>query len=428
MHLDQMVDYIHGLPRMAGAPTLTRMQQALDNLGRPDTDYHIVHVAGTNGKGSTCAMLASILSAAGYCTGLFTSPFLDAFTNRIKVGGADISAADMARSFDMLLPVAKEAELTQFEFITALGLLHFSQAAVDVVVLEVGLGGRFDATNAIASPLLSVITNIGYDHMSILGNTLAEIAGEKAGIIRADVPVVTAVEDPSAWSVIRKRCLEVNAPIIRLGEDFTVTGIHSDLHGQLMRFAGRNLKMDQARTAMLGKHQLKNAATALAAAQGLRELGLNVSEDAMHTGLAEARWPGRFEVMSTSPLLIMDGSHNTHGMAALRETLDELLPKEDLLWVAGMMADKEVSAMLDYLSGRQVSLYACAPKIPRAMTAEQLATAAGKLGITAHPFDSVGAALSQALLDWRPGQAVLVAGSLYVISEARQHPFLDGKK
>ncbi|HSL93804.1 MAG TPA: folylpolyglutamate synthase/dihydrofolate synthase family protein [Bacillota bacterium] len=427
MHLEQMIDYIHRLPRMEGTPTLARMQQALEKLDHPDRDFHIIHVAGTNGKGSTCAILASILTAAGYRTGLFTSPFLDAFTNRVKVDGADISATDLGVSFERLMPVAEEVGLTQFEFITALGLLHFARAGVDAVVLEVGLGGRFDATNAISTPLLSVITNIGYDHMAILGDTLAKIAGEKAGIIRTGVPVITAVEEPSAWSVIRERCLELEAPVSRLGDQFSVTGLYSDLQGQVLRYESGHQHLDSVKIALLGRHQQKNAATALAAAFQLRSLGLLISDQAMRTGLAEARWPGRFEVMSEIPLVIMDGSHNTHGMAALRETLDELLPSQNLLWVAGMMADKDVGGMLKYLEGREVSLYACAPQIPRAMDAKELALAAITLGFQARAFAGVEEAISQALLDWRPGQAVLIAGSLYVISEARRHPFFSVK-
>ncbi|HSL94134.1 MAG TPA: folylpolyglutamate synthase/dihydrofolate synthase family protein [Bacillota bacterium] len=427
MHLKQMVEHIHSLPRMEGAPTLTRMQEALKQLDHPDRDVHIVHVAGTNGKGSTCALLASVLTAAGYRTGLFTSPFLDAFSNRIKVDGADISDADLATAFDRLMPIAQKVHLTQFEFITALGLLHFARIGADAVVLEVGLGGRFDATNAISAPLLSVITNIGYDHMAILGNTLAEIAGEKAGIIRPGVPVITAVEESSAWSVIRGRCLQLGSPISRLGDEFSVTDLHSDLRGQTLRYESAQFSLDKVKMSLLGRHQLKNAALALASAHALRKLGLSISDQAMRKGMAEARWPGRFELMSDDPLLIMDGSHNTHGMAALRETLDELLPSQDLLWVVGMMADKDVGGMLRFLEGRQVSLYACAPKIPRAMDAKELAQAAMTMGLQAGAFDSVEAAVSQALADWQPGQAVLIAGSLYVISEARRHPFFSAK-
>lgn len=424
MHLQQMVDYIHGLPRMEGAPTLARMQLALERLGHPDREFRIVHVAGTNGKGSTCAMLASILATAGYRTGLFTSPFLDAFTNRIKIDGMDISEADMAAAFEVVQPVAEACRLTQFEFITALGLTHFARAKVDFVVLEVGLGGRFDATNAVSAPLLSIITNIGYDHMAILGNTLAEIAAEKAGIVRAGVPVVTAVEEASAWAVIDERCLELAAPVRRLGDDFCVTGLQSDLSGQTLRLQHGDVTLENLRISLLGRHQQRNAATVAAAVLSLRELGAEISDIALREGLTRARWPGRFEVMSRNPLLIMDGSHNTHGMAALRQTLDELLPEEEILWVAGMMADKDVPGMLSYLQGRRVTLYACSPPIPRSLPAQELAYAAAALGFPSRHYAGVREALDHALQEWKPGTAVLVAGSLYVISEARKHPMV----
>lgn len=424
MNMEQMVDYIHRLPRMEGPPTLARMQEALVRLGHPDHCYRIVHVAGTNGKGSTCALLGSVLVAAGYRTGLFTSPFLDAFANRIKVDGVDISETEMRAAFEMVLPIAEATRLTQFEFITALGLVHFAQARVDVVVLEVGLGGRYDATNAISSPLLSVITNIGYDHMAILGNTLAEIAGEKAAIIRPGVPVITAVDEPSAWAVIEKRYREQNAPAQRLGDDFTVTGLHSGLDGQSLRLNYGAAISEVFEISLLGRHQQRNAATAAAAALRLRELGLMISDSALRAGLSAARWPGRFEVMCKAPMLIMDGSHNTHGMAALRQTLDELLPAEDILWVAGMMADKDVAGMLEYLKGRTVSLYACSPQLPRALPAQDVADAGANAGFSSVSFSSVSDALDQALCDWKAGQAILVAGSLYLVSEARQHPFI----
>lgn len=420
MQYQEIVDYIHSLPRMEGQPTLARMEAALARLRKPDCHYKIIHVAGTNGKGSTCAMLAGILTASGYRTGLFTSPYLDAFTNRIKIDGQDITEEDLEETFKLVRIPGQAEKLTQFEFITALALQYYALQKVDIVVLEVGLGGRFDATNAISSPLLTVITNIGYDHMAILGNTLAEIAAEKAGIIKPGVQLVTSVEDNEAWQVISDKCRDLGAPVSRLGQDYCISDTSADLNGQRFNFRDGRHQLDDLFISLLGSHQLKNAATALQAALHLRELGLDIGDADLRIGLGTAVWPGRFEVMSLSPLLIMDGSHNTHGMAALRDTLDQLLPDKHLRWVVGMMADKDIGGMLAYLEGRQTTIYACAPQIPRALEAAILTDTAQGHGFTAKAYGSVAEALGQALVDWQPGEVVLVAGSLYIISEARR--------
>jgi dihydrofolate synthase/folylpolyglutamate synthase len=392
----------------------------LKRLGNPEEGLSIVHVAGTNGKGSTSAMIEGILRAAGYTTGLFTSPFLDSFTNRIKVNGQDISQEDLVSLVAELKPVAEEEALTQFEFITILGIAHFAAKGVDAVVLEVGLGGRFDATNAVTRPVLTVITNIGYDHMEILGDTLAKIAFEKAGILKPHIPLVTAVEDEESWGVIEARSRELGVPVRRLLRDFSYTPECSALDGQIFSFRGDVASYEGLKISLLGGHQLKNAATAVEAALWLGEMGFDIDEAVIRKGLGAARWPGRFEIMGQDPLLIMDGAHNAHGLGALRTTLDDLLPGRPIHWVLGLMEDKDMESMLKLMQGRDIRVYACAPDIPRAKDAFSLAAAARIVGYGAAPYESVREALKAAVSDARNDEVVVVAGSLYLVSEARQ--------
>ena len=415
---EKTVDYIHGLRRMGPNPGLKRMTSILKRLNNPEEQFRVIHIAGTNGKGSTSAMIESVLRAAGYNVGLFTSPFLDSFTNRIKINGQDIEQRDLVELVSELRPMAEEEGLTQFEFITTLGLVHFARRKVDGVVLEVGLGGRFDATNAVSKPVLTVITNIGYDHMEVLGDTLAKIAFEKAGIIKPGVPLVTGIDDPSACEVVETRAREIAAPVRWLSRDFSCTPGVASLSGQSFSFHGPWEERD-LHIALLGRHQIDNACIAIASLCWLNELGFDVDKEAMREGLGSARWPGRFEVMAQNPLIIMDGAHNTHGLSALRKTLDSLLPESRLLWVAGMMEDKDVRSMLSLMQGRDVRLYACSASLPRARDAASLASAARETGFPAAAYANVKQALEAAMMDSAGNDIVLVAGSLYVISEAR---------
>jgi len=418
VNYEQAVAYIHGLGRFGSQLGLLRMQQALTRLGNPERKLRIVHVAGTNGKGSTCAMLASILRKANLKTGLYTSPYLDAFTNRFGLDGADIGPDELASLVRFLRPLAEELGLTQFEFITAMAFHYYSESKVDVVVLEVGLGGRFDATNVV-HPELSIITNIGFDHMEVLGDTLGKIAFEKAGIIKPQVPVITAVEGEEPFGVISEVAKQHNAPLLLLGQDFDVKPASRDLFGQTFTFVDQDTSLNLS-LALLGQHQLHNAALAVKAALKLKNWGWAISHSDIERGLAEARWPGRFEVMRRSPLLIMDGAHNTHGMQALSKTLSELLPGKKVHLVTGIMQDKAPQAMLALLTPFVKRCYTAAPKLPRAMPAADLALVANSLGIPSSPHPSVSTALQAALQAALSDDVILVAGSLYTVSEARQ--------
>jgi len=420
MNYQQAVDYIHGLARFGSILGLDRMRVALALLNHPERKLPVIHVAGTNGKGSTSSIIASILRAAGMRTGLYTSPYLDSFTNRFGLDGDDITPEGLVNMVECLKPVAEQVGLTQFEFITALALVYYAEGNVDALVLEVGLGGRFDATNVV-TPVLSVITNIGFDHMEVLGDTLGKIAFEKAGIIKPTVPVITAVEESEPYTVIAEVAAQNKSALRLLGRDYGYVAGGASLAGQTLDYWGfANIK--GLTLSLLGPHQLKNAALAVDAALLLRQRGWPITLEHIRHGVRAARWPGRFEVMQRGGVkVIMDGAHNMHGIAALTATLRQYLPEQKVLLVSGIMKDKEPQAMLAALSPYAKRLYACAPALPRATPARELHLLAENLALPAEAHSSVAGALDAAISAAREsGETVLVAGSLYTVSEARR--------
>ncbi|KAF0197697.1 MAG: dihydrofolate synthase / folylpolyglutamate synthase [Bacillota bacterium] len=414
MKYSQVVDYIHGLGRFGSRPGLSRISAALAHLGNPHEGLNVVHVAGTNGKGSTCSMMASIFRAAGLHTGLYTSPYLDSFTNRFGLDGQDITPDELVAVVEDIRPVAEREGLTQFEFITALAFYYYKSRQIDMLVLEVGLGGRLDATNVV-TPLVSAITNIGFDHMEILGNTLGKIAYEKAGIIKPGVPVVTSVDALEALHVIAGIAQAKSAPLRVWGKDFYSRPISGDLNSQTFDYSGW-VNLGSLELKLLGPHQVVNAGLAVDVALGLQ---LSITAGQIRQGLREALWPGRFEIMRTCPWVIMDGAHNSHGALALSRTLDALLPNRKIRLVTGILSDKEPAELLRLLKPHVLQVYACAPSIPRATNATELASIASELGLAAAPYESVAIALQTAVRDASPEDVVLVAGSLYTVSEAR---------
>lgn len=419
MNYEQAVNYIHSLGRLGSVPGLGRMFDALAELGHPEKELKVIHVAGTNGKGSTASIIASVLRSAGLRTGLYTSPYLDAFTNRFDLDGDDITPAMLVHLVQRLKPIAERIGLTQFEFITALAFVYYAEHAVDALVLEVGLGGRFDATNVI-TPIISVITNIGFDHMEVLGDTLGKIAFEKAGIIKPSVPVITAVEGDEPLAVIAEAAAHRQSTLRLLGRDFGYVGKAVSLTGQTFDYWGAE-PFNGLTLALLGPHQLKNAALAVDVALRLKAQGWPLSLDHVRQGVTAARWPGRFEVMTHGQAqVIMDGAHNMHGVAALVATLRQYLPEQKVLLVSGIMKDKEPQTMLASLAPYTQRLYACAPKLPRATPANELCLMAGKLGLPGEAYRSVAEALTAAVtVGAQRGETILVAGSLYTVSEAR---------
>ncbi len=449
----EALEYIHGLYRFGSRLGLRRPRRLLAALGDPHLGLRVIHVAGTNGKGSVAAMAASILTAAGYRTGLYISPFLADFSERISIDGRPIAPEETAELvFGDVLPAAERVAgalpaagapgvaasphseepddpITEFEFVTALGFLYFAGRKVDFLVCEVGLGGRFDATNVIDRPLLAVVTSVGLDHTDRLGTTVAQIAAEKAGIIKRSTPVVSAPQDPDALAVLAATARRRDCRFYLAGRDGKVALESASLAGQRISFNGPGFPGEEGLLLpLLGPHQLDNAATALTALGVLREGGLAPSLDsrALREGLARTSWPGRFEVFAGRPPVIVDGAHNPLGARALAATLRQLVPGRRMSLVLGILGDKDVEAYLDLLLPPALPevarVFTCRPDNPRAMAAEELARRVG-LAAPGVPVAASAGGVAEALRDAYtasgPEDVVCVAGSLYQVGQAR---------
>ncbi len=437
---------------------LSRTRLLLEKLGRPQDRLRFVHVAGTNGKGSTCAFLESVLRQAGYRTGLFTSPYIECFEERIRVRGQNIPLdalrAVTLRVRDAAVQVAEELgeHPTEFELMTAVALCHFANEQCDIVVLEVGLGGRLDSTNVVERPDVCVITPIALDHTAILGNTLAAVAGEKAGICKPGVPVVSWPQEPTAMAVVRAQAEDLGCPLAVM--DLAQLEVEP-LTADFMRpFCYRD---HSYQTQLLGAYQPANAAMALEAIEALRAKGWDIPESAVEAGIAQAQWPGRFELAARDPLTIIDGGHNPQGAQALADSLAELvasmevptgrhpersegsLPAERSFdsglrpplrmttgrvcvhFVMGVLADKDYPAMIRAVAPFAESFTVYAPENPRALPAEDLAsTIAAECDAPVMLAESAESALRQARTRASEDAIIVAFGSLYAIADLRK--------
>lgn len=399
---------------------LGRMRALMASLGNPQDTYPIMHVAGTKGKGSTSALMASVLSAAGCKTGLYTSPHLQDYAERIQIDSQPISHLQLIELVEEIKPaVAKIPELTTFEITTALGFLYFARQKVDAAVIEVGLGGRLDATNVVM-PRVSVITSLSYDHMAVLGNTLTLIAGEKAGIIKHGIPVVSSPQQDEALRVLEKVSAERNAPLTLIGRDVDIEPMEHSLDGQTFSIINRHSKTANPvilRIPLLGAHQLANAATAYTA---LQASGLRLAEADYHKGFAEVRWPCRFEIVRREPPVVLDSAHNLDSFEKLAQTLDDYFPGRPVILIFGASEDKDVTGMFHALKSRLSRVIATKAIHPRALEPKLIAETAGRLGIPTETAPQVEAALARALeLATINGELVLSAGSMFVTAEVK---------
>jgi len=400
---------------------LGRMVRFLHLLGDPHQAYQVIHVAGTKGKGSTAALIASTLRAAGYKTGFYTSPHLQDFTERIQVDGQPIPPGGLAALVEELKPVVAQIErLTTFEITTALGFLYFARQKVDVAVAEVGLGGRLDATNVV-DPLVSVITSLSLDHMAVLGDTLPKIAFEKAGIIKPGRPVVLSPQQDEARAVIETVAAERGCPLVEVGRDYgCAAGAHS-LDGQSFGVWRAGQPPLELRIPLLGQHQVENATTAYAALDVARAHGLTITEEHIRAGFAGVVWPGRFEILQRSPLLIVDSAHNRDSARRLRQALDDYLPGLPVILIYGASEDKDIEGMFAELMPRVSRVIATQSVHPRAAQVDQLVELAGKYGRQGEAVVPVEQAVARALqlAGAEPGTAVLAAGSLFIAAAVR---------
>jgi dihydrofolate synthase / folylpolyglutamate synthase len=414
---------------------LTRMEKLAASLGDPHQMYPIIHVAGTKGKGSVAAMCASILQAAGYRVGFYTSPHLQDFVERIQLNGEPVSHTDLVDLVEEMKPhIAAIPELTTFEITTALAMQYFARQGASAAVFEVGLGGRLDATN-IVMPKVSVITSISYDHTYVLGDTLTEIAGEKAGIIKPGVPVVMAPQEDEARQAITDIARQRNSPLIEVGKDYLFSAQSHSLDGQtfqvwsstekatIAEFIGTNGKRGRQAELftlpLLGNHQVVNAATAYAALQTARQMGFEISLDAFRRGFDSVVWPGRFEILRRNPPLVVDSAHNRDSALKLRQTLDEYYPGYPIVLVFGASEDKDIQGMFAELLPRVESVIATQSIHPRAIDPHQLVELTRPYGIPARAVPRIEDALLQALQDAQHERVVLVTGSLFIVAGAR---------
>ena len=422
------IDKIHEFQRFGSILGLERMNSLLKLLGNPQDDLKIIHVAGTNGKGSVCRYIYSVLQAAGYKTGLYTSPFLEVFNERIELDGRYITDEDLAAYTDRVLDCAEkmvargEHSPTEFEVVTAIAFLYFKEKGCDYAVMEVGLGGRGDSTNVCRSPLISVITSISYDHTDRLGNTLAEIAAEKAGIIKEGCPVVTSAEADEALKVIEEKAAECGSMYFETRHiPYTVRA--KSLEGISFDTVIQGVPFENIELSMLGEHQIKNAICALSALNILEERGnVNLHRDAVYRGLKAARQTGRFEVMSAKdekPIVVIDGAHNPDGASALRKAVNEYLPGKKILMVTGMLADKDTESILKEFTAITDSFISTEPENPRKMDAESLKAEIEAMGADCESFPDCREAVQAAAERGKNFDAVLYAGSLYMIGAIR---------
>ena len=415
MTYDEALAYIHSVTRKGSRPGLSRITDLLGRLNNPQNGLRFIHIAGTNGKGSTSAMLESVLRAAGYRTGLFISPYIKHFNERICVSGKPISNEDLAAATAVVRPHADAMTdaPTEFELITAIGFVHFLKEKCDIVVLETGMGGRLDSTNVIKDPLASVITGIAMDHTKILGDTIEAIAAEKAGIIKTGCPVVWGGHAAAARAVIEAKAAERGAPF-RAAEDTPVTVREMTLSGTIADYGEHRL----VRIPLLGTYQPQNLATVLATLDVLRERGLAISEDVIRAGLAAVRWPGRFEKLCDKPLIFSDGAHNPEGIAAAVNGIRLYFPKNKVVLLSGVMADKDYGDMVKTLSTVACRAFTLTPDNPRSLPAADYAAVFEAAGVPATPSASVDEAVRAAVaFAEKEGRPLFALGSLYMYAE-----------
>ena len=416
MSIESTLEYIHKTTWLGSKLGLSRTYELLEKLGNPHKKLKFVHVAGTNGKGSTCAFIASVLRKSGYKTGLYTSPYINFFNERIRIDGRCISDDELEHFTNLVRPHADSMSdpATEFEMITALAMKYFADMKCDIVVLEVGMGGELDSTNVIDTPECAVITSIGLDHTAQLGNTLSEVASAKAGIIKGGT-VVSYESSGEAYEVIKKACEQRNAKLI--ATDFgKIKNLSSDINGSRFDFA----ELKDLQIHLASSYQPYNAALAVTALLALREKGYAISDENIRKGLYETRWSGRFEVLGKNPIFILDGAHNPHGMKAAANSFNSLFSGKKIIFITGAMADKDIDGMFSLIVPMSDIFYTLTPNNPRSMKADELARRLENMGARAISCENFEQAVKLALE--RAGNDGIVAalGSLYFSADIRK--------
>lgn len=422
MTYENAIKKIHSLLSFGARPGLDRILTLLDLMGNPQDKLKYIHVAGTNGKGSTCAMLSSILVASGYKTGLFISPYITDFRERIQINNKMISKEVLADAVEKTFPLIEKLQnegiiITEFEYVNALEFYIHANENCDVVVLETGMGGLLDCTNVIKPPLCSVITTIGLDHTAVLGDTIEKIALQKCGIIKPDSFAVTSKQTENAMSVIEQTAEKLNVPLTK-SDSVKINVISETLNGSDFEYNEKKIHLNLA-----GKHQIENAKTALAAIESVRQRGLfRISDDDIKAGFSKAVNPARFELLNKNPIVVLDGAHNPNGIDALKTAVNNFLDGKKITCIMGMLADKDIDSSIKLLSGIFDSVYTVPVDNPRAISAEELSKKCRECFKNVTSFNSAETAFDTAFENAKnDGGAVLICGSLYLAGEIRPY-------
>ena len=419
MTYDEAIKYIHSTSNFFCKPGLDRIKELCSGLGNPQDKLKFIHVGGTNGKGSFCSMMSSVLVENGYKVGLYTSPYVKEFNERMRINGINIPN-------DILASITEEVKLvadkmtdspTEFELITALAFKYFLEEKCDVVVLEVGMGGRFDATNLIKEPLLSVITGISIDHTAFLGDTVEKIALEKSGIIKQKSPTLYGGEDKIAEAIITSEATKMQSELYKT--DYSALKINRiDLDGSIFSYKEK----EDVKISLLGSYQAKNACIVLDAIDILNKRGLQISDEAARRGLAMAKWPARFEILGKDPLFIFDGAHNPQGISAAVHSIKSYFGDKKIVIISGVLADKDYNAIADSLAPVALSAYTITPENPRALSAEKYASVLKERYVRAIPCQNIDSALESAIADAiENNTAICCLGSLYTYEKVTEY-------
>ncbi len=415
MTYDEALEYIHGISWTFCKPGLDRTVSLCRALGDPQESLRFIHVAGTNGKGSFCSMLSSVLIDSGLKVGLYTSPFIVRFNERMCINGVPIGDEELAGITEQVRPIAEQMadKPTEFELITAIAFLYFAKNGCDVVILECGMGGRLDSTNVISTPLLSVITGVALDHTAFLGDTTAKIAREKAGIIKGGVPVLIGNVDSDAKAEITALADKMGSPLYT--PDYSLINIKS------MTLSGTSFDCEGHKDLslrLLGEYQPKNAALVAKAFDILKGLGLPLTEKNLDTGLTSATWRARFEIINSDPLVIFDGAHNPEGITAAKRSIKRYFGEEGVTVISGVLRDKDYRFIAGELAEIAAAVHTITPPSPRALSAEEFAAVIKKSGVDAYPHPSIADALDAAIRDARlSARPIVCLGSLYTYGD-----------
>lgn len=425
MNYNEALQFIHESHKFGMRLGLDNIKKLLELLGNPQNNLKIIHVAGTNGKGSTCSFISSILKESGYKVGLYTSPFLETFTERIRVNGENIREEEVGKIVSL---IKEKIEImvsegysypTEFEIVTAMAFYYYNQEKVDFVALEVGLGGRYDATNVIDKPVVSAITSISLDHTGILGDTLAKIAFEKGGIIKEDCPTIVYPQQEEASEVIKNICAEKKSKYIEC--DFKNIEIKSsNINSQIYNCNINGKELRDLEIKLIGDHQIKNSILALNVIEYLNDIKItNISEENIRKGLLETKWPGRIEKISENPMFIIDGAHNEEGAKSLANSIDKYFENKNKILVIGMLEDKDIDSVLDLLIPKFNKVITTTPDNPRAIDANKLKEKIERYNIEVTCKPNIKEAVDYALEISNKDDVIISAGSLYMIGNVR---------